>query len=248
MDKTGDRESQRNRRFAIDHSRLVIATLCSALVIATRAYAQFEGIVESKNGTTDEMGRPREFVMTMWIKKDMVKIETKGAEVPSSTMIYRTDQRKIWMLNTEDKSYFEISQDEKPEPLIASGAATAKYSIKKTRKSKTIAGYLCEQFIMKRNHEETQLWGTKKLNHLVSAISKALGQENTTVAEGPTQEMMKIGVYPMLSLTKVDGKLIESQEVTKVETKLLDTTLFSLPAGYKKQRSVDMMQGMQQKK
>jgi len=240
------RTPREDLKLAVDHFRLVIETLCIAFLIATRAHAQqFEGIVESKNVTTDEMGRPQEFVMTMWIKKDMVRIETKGGAMPGSTMIYRTDLRKIWMLNTEDKSYFEISQEEKAQEVVGTGGTTAKYSIRKTGKTKTIAGYPCEQFIIKRNSEETQLWGTKKLAHLVSAISKALGQEQTTVAEGPTNEMMKIGVYPMLSMTKVDGNVIESQEITKVETKSLDANLFSLPASYKKQKIVDMMQGVQ---
>lgn len=248
MNTSGERTAQVNLKFAIDNSRFVVATLCIAFVMATRTYAQFEGIVESKNITTDEMGRPQEFVMTMWIKKDMVKIETSGTTTPGSTMIYRTDLRKIWMLNAEDKSYFEISQDEKAQEVFSAGGTTEKYSIKKTRKTKAIAGYPCEQFIIKRNTEETQVWGTKKLAHLVRAISRALGQEHTMVAEGATHEMMKLGIYPMLSSTKVDGHLIESQEVTRVETKGLDASLFSLPEGYKKQKSVDMMQGMQEQK
>jgi hypothetical protein len=217
-----------------------------AFVITTQAFSQFEGIVESKNITTDEMGRPQEFVMTMWIKKDMARIETKGGLLLGSTMIYRTDLRKIWMLNTEERSYFEISQDEKTEEIFGEGRT--KYVVKKTGKVKTIAGYRCEQFIIRRNSEETQVWGTKKLGHLVSTISKALGQEHTALAEGATSEMMRMGVYPMLSQTKLDGNVIESQEVTKVEPTVLDAGLFSLPAGYKKQKSVDMMQGVQEQK
>lgn len=233
---------------AHEHSfRLRAIIFFFAFSIACQAHAQFEGIVETKNVTTDEMGKRQEFIMTMWIKKDMVRIETRGGTVPSSTMIYRTDLKKIYMVNDEDKTYFEISQDEKAEEIYGVGGTSARYSVKKTGKKKVIAGYPCEQFIIKRNNEVTELWGTKKLGQLVRAISKAMGQEHTSVAEGATNEVMKLGIYPMLSVTNLDGNLIESQEVTRIEKKSLDATLFNLPAGYKKQKSVEMMEGMQGK-
>jgi len=239
---------RRHWESAVDNSRQVVATLCMAFLIASRATAQFEGIVVSKNITTDEMGKPQEFIMTMWIKKDMVKIETSGGTLPSSTMVYRSDFRKIWMLNPEEKTYFEISRDDAAEEVHGGGGTKARFTTKKTGKSKSIAGYPCEQFIIRRGSEETELWGTRKLTHLVTAISKAFGQEHTSVAEGATNEVMKMGIYPMYSSTKVDGFLIESQEVTQVETKMLDSSLFALPADYKKQKTVDMMQGPQDEK
>ncbi len=224
--------------------RLVTLTLCLVFVMAARSLAQFEGIVETKNITTDEMGKPREFMMTMWVKKDMVRIETKGGV--GSTMIYRTDLKKIYMVNEDDKTFFEISQDEKPQEIYGTGGTSTKYSVKKTGKTKVVAGYPCGQFIIKRNNEVTDLWGTKKLGQLVRAISTALGQEHTDLAEGATNEVMKMGIYPMLSTTTIDGSLIESQEVTRVESKSLDISLFNLPDGYKKQKSVDVMEGMQE--
>lgn len=230
-----------------NRSRFTTAGFIVALLIAGRGYAQFEGIVETKNITTDEMGKVQEFVMTMWIKRDMVRIETKGGTLPGSTMIYRTDQKKIYMVNDEDKTFFEISQDEKAQEIFGVGGTSEKYSVKKTGKKKAIAGYSCDQFIIKRNNEVTELWGTKKLGQLVRAISKAMGQEHTNVAEGATNEVMKMGIYPMLSATKLDDNLIESQEVTRVETKSLDVALFNLPPGYKKQKSVEMMDDLQGK-
>lgn len=216
-----------------------------SVFLVSQSLSQFEGIVESKNITADEMGKPQEFVMTMYIKKDMVRIETRGATMPSSTMLYRTDLKKIYMLNHEEKTYFEIAQDEKAEELYGAGGTSGQYTVKKTGKSRTIAGYPCDQFILKRANEETELWGTKKLGHLVKSISQALGQEHMNVAEGAINEVMKMGIYPMLSTTKIDGHLIESQEITRVEAKRLDMKPFELPSGYKKQKTFDMMQGME---
>ncbi|MBX2989853.1 MAG: DUF4412 domain-containing protein [Bacteroidetes bacterium] len=227
------------QHFPIHHkAKMLVGAVFAAFVIAARANAQFEGVVESKNTSTNEFGQPHEFVMTMWIKKDMVKIETRS-ETFGSTMIYRTDKRRIWMLNADDKSYFEISQDEKPQEMIAPGGTTAKYSIKRTGKTKTIAGYKSEQFIIKRETEQTELWGTKSLSQLVTTLSKALGQEHAEATEGATAEVMKMGIYPLASATKIDGVLAESQEVTRIEQKKLDPLIFELPAGYKKQKSVE---------
>ena len=191
------------------------------------------------------MGKPQEYVMTMWIKKDMMRIETKGDASAGSTMLYRSDIRKIYMVNREEKTYFEISQDEKPEELYGAGGSAAKFTTRKTGKMKTIAGYPCEQFIIKRGNEATELWGTKKLSHLVKAMSKALGQEQAAVTEGAANELMKKGVYPLLSTTTLDGVIIESQEVTNIEMKLLDNALFNLPDDFKRQKTVEMMQGVQ---
>lgn len=238
----------RYEQFRKSLSKLGLGTISLAFISLTQAYAQFEGIVQSKNVTTDELGRQQSFIMTMWIKKDMVRIETKGAAAPTSTMLYRTDMKKIFMLNDEEKTYFEISQDEKAQEVFASGGTTAKYSVKKTGKKKKIASYLCDEYLIGRETEETQIWGTKKLAHLVTAISKALGQEHASIAEGATHEVMKMGIYPMASSTKLDGNVIESQEVTLVEAKPLDVSLFTLPASYKKQKAFDMMQGVQEEK
>ncbi len=225
--------------------RRTTAIIVAALVVAARTNAQFEGIIESKNVTTDQMGKPQKYVMTMWIKKDMVRIETSGLPDPGSTMIYRTDQKRIYMINPDEKSYFEISQEEKPQELYTQGGSGAKYSVRRTGKTKSIAGYPCEQFIIKREDESTELWGTKKLPHVVATLSKALGQDHVEAADGAVNEVMKMGIYPMFSATKVEGILIEQQEVTKVDARQLDLSIFSIPAGYTKQKSIEIMNGMQ---
>lgn len=232
-------------RSAASTLRRSTAVMMATLVVAARTQGQFEGIIESTNVTTDQMGTPQQFVMTMWIKKDMVRIETSGLPSPGSIMIYRTDQKRIYMINPDEKSYFEISQEEKPQELYAQGSGGGKYSVKRTGKTKNIAGYPCEQFLIKRGEESTELWGTKRLPHVVTTLSQALGQGQAQAADGAVNEVMKLGIFPMLSATKIGGILIERQEVTKVEARSLDLSIFSIPSGYTKQKSIDLMNGMQ---
>jgi hypothetical protein len=179
--------------------------------------------------------------MTMWIKNGMARIETRGGSGPNSIMIYRTDLKKIWILNEDEKTFFEIAQSEYNQAGQGSTQNTEKYTVTRTNNRKTIAGYECEQFIIKRDNEETELWGTKRLSHLVGTLSKALGNEQLNSGAGAVAELMRRGIYPLRSATKVDGQLIESQEVTRIEAKTLDSTLFVLPTDFKKQKPPELM-------
>src|SRR5512142_1154309 len=86
-----------------------LALLACGLTAVSLSFAQFEGIVESKNLTTDETGAFRQFTLTMWIKKDRIRVQTSAfGSTPASTMIYRGDRLVTWMLNDDDQTYFEI--------------------------------------------------------------------------------------------------------------------------------------------
>ena len=211
--------------------------------IAAVAIAQFEGIVESKNLTTDETGDPKEFIMTMLIKKDMVKIHTTAmGATPAFTMIYRNDKQLVWMLNDDDKTFFEIPRESGVERVQPPSGGEDKSVPKptKTGKSKKILGYSCSQFVFKRPGEETNIWATKDLGNLFNAISKALGEEPGESPYDWTSELTKMGYFPLISSTKIDGAVVESQEVTKIEKKMLSEELFALPSGYQR-RGVDEM-------
>jgi hypothetical protein len=206
--------------------------------------AQFEGIVKSKNSTIDETGRRQEYVMTMLIKTDMVRIQTiSSGTMPSSTIIYRSDKHTVWVLNDNDKTYFEIPQSQETERHQSGGGGVdSKYSVRKSGKTKQILGYLCDQLLISGSTEKTEIWGTKKLGALFSAISKALGDEKSEPGTGWTDEIMKMGYFPLVSATKIENQLVESQEVTTLQHKKLSTETFDLPAGYRKQAIGEMLE------
>lgn len=205
----------------------------------------FEGIIESINTTTDERGKPQRFTMTMHIKRDMVRIQNSPiGSSPGSTMIYRGDIKVVWMLNEEDKSYFEIHQDEQPEQIYSpSGANASQPVVRRTGKKKQVLGYACDQVVVSIDNLKTEIWATKSLGHVYSTISKVLGGENTAPGEGWENKIMKMGYYPLIASTTSEGKVLESQEVTKIEKKSLPQGIFELPAGFKKQSTGGMMDG-----
>lgn len=221
-----------------------ILLLYSLLLCSSGALAQFEGIVESRNISTDEMGNPQEFLMTMWVKDGLVRIHTVGDGVPSTTMIYRNDRQVIWMLNDEEKIYFEINQKEEPQEIRPPHSTLEdRHTVKRTGNARKILGYNCEQLLITRGTERTELWGTKHLAKLSASLEKALG-EDAKAGESWTDEIRKMGLYPLKSSTKIDGNLVESQEVTKIEERKLEDDLFLVPPEYSKQTFEEMLDGM----
>ena len=196
---------------------------------------QFEGVIETKNSTIDERGMPQQFTMSMFVKHDMVRIQNSAVgSSPPSTMIYRGDMKTVWMLDEEGKTYFEIRQDEQPQEVYPPETSGSKPPVmKKTGKTKRVLGYLCEQIRITDDDQLTEIWATKSLGDLFRTISQVLGSEGT--GQEWENKIMKMGYYPLIASTSVGGKVMESQEVTKVEKKQLSSDLFQLPEGYTKQ-------------
>ncbi len=218
----------------------MIRALLLTLLSCGTLRAQFEGVIESSNMTTDETGAEQHYVMTMWIKGTMAKItNTATSSTPAGTMIYRSDLRVIRILNDENKTYFEVPQGKSKEE--ESGEKTDPATVRKTGKSRKILGYRCEQFLIAQGESETEIWGTKDLRGLSSSLARALGEESAGQGAAWNDELTKLGVYPLLANTKIDGKVVESQEVVKIEKQSLPEDLFSLPAGYKKQSVGDIL-------
>jgi len=202
--------------------------------------AQFEGVIESRNTTTDETGTEQQYVMTMWIRGTMAKItNTATGTTPATTMIYRSDLRVIRMLNDDNRTYFEIPQEKTRDNGAEEAAGSA--TVKKTGKTKKVLGYRCEQFLLKDGEVETEIWGTKDLKGLSSSLARALGEERSGQGAAWNDELTKLGIFPLIANTRLEGKIVESQEVVRIEKRSLSDDLFSLPAGYKKQSVGDIL-------
>ena len=203
-------------------------------------HAQFEGVIESSNMTTDETGAEQRCVMTMWIKGSMARITNSAtANTPASTMIYRSDLRLIRILNEENKTYFEVPQGKSKDENSADAGEPA--AVKKTGKTKKILGYKCERFLIVQGDMETEIWGTKELKGLSASLAKALGEESAGQGAAWNDELTKLGIFPLVANTRIEGKIVESQEVMRIDKRSLPEDLFSLPAGYKKQSVGDIL-------
>ena len=217
--------------------------LCSlaagSLLWQPEVRAQFEGIVESKNLTVDETDRVQEYVMTICIGSGMMRVHNSAiGTTPPSTMIYRNDKGVFWVLNEQDKTYIEVLQnpEEEKAPAAPVDGKEKKPVLKKSGRKKKILGYLCEQYMVRRPGESTEIWGTKALPGLVRAMATVTGGPQAEAGESWSDELTKMGVYPLAARTKVEGKTVESQEVTRIERRALSKDLFELPQGYTREQ------------
>ncbi|HEX7574664.1 MAG TPA: DUF4412 domain-containing protein [Bacteroidota bacterium] len=198
-------------------------------------------MIESRNTTTDALGAEQQYVMTMWIKGAMAKITTSATSTtPASTMIYRSDLRVIRMLDDDNKTYFEVPQGKMKEDATAEGGGNPA-PVKKTGKTKKILGYRCEQFLINQGEAETEIWGTKDLRGLSASLARALGEERAGQGTAWNDEITKLGIFPLLANTRIEGKVVDSQEVLKIEKRSLGEDIFSLPGGYRKQSVGDIL-------
>lgn len=222
---------------------VVIGLLC--FYCSCVASAQFEGVIETRNVTTDETGSKIQYQMTMWVKKDMVKVKTSSLDgAPANTLIYRNDKNVIWMFADGEKSYVEIDQNEQPVEQYAS-VPEEKYKIRRTGKRKKILAYPCEEIVLTRESEKTTIWATDKLKSLNEALAKAFGGESGQGPQAWDDELSKLGLYPLNAKVLVENRLAESQEVTAITKKKLAAELFEVPPGYQKQDMGKMLEGME---
>ncbi|MBP2673074.1 MAG: hypothetical protein H6Q85_3140 [candidate division NC10 bacterium] len=225
-----------NQRVTRTHLLLSAAFL---LLVAAPSPAQFEGIIETSNVSTDEYGRAVTFAMTMWVSPSGVRIGIPATgENPGVTIIGRTDRAVRWVLNDADKTYFELPVEPPPEdegpPAVAPG-------FERTGKKKKILGYNTEQLLLKNGSVKTEIWATGELRPLVETLDKALGPGGVE-GEGPwSNELTRLGLFPLRALTR-DGKdVLESSDVTKIQRVHVAPAMLELPAGYRRQGVRDVI-------
>jgi hypothetical protein len=222
-----------------------IVSIIILLLIAASASSQFEGVVESTSLTTDETGTMVRYPMTMLVKGEMVKIviPAVGQNQPT-TMIYRRDRGMMWVLNDETKTYFEIvlsdegANRESPDDQAAGEGPQPQ----RTGKSRTILGYACDQVLVKTGEVETEFWGTKQLGELARTISHVFGDGSADEGSPWGDEITKMGYFPLVAKTRLQGKVLESMEVTRIARKSLPGDMFDIPSGYRKEGAKDLLE------
>lgn len=213
----------------------VLIVLCLIVCLRASAPAQFEGIFETRNLTTNAEGQPEEFTMTMWIKPDRIRISSgSDSGAPGITMIYRADRRLVWMLNGEVRTYAEIPQEEWSQPPEPPDPGM-RFRVRKTGKTAKILGFACSQVVITRGDERTELWGSRRLRPLQQTLADVLGDEPTSGQGEWAREVDRLGLFPLKSSTTLGGRVVEAQEVVRIEETRLDTGIFEIPAGYRKE-------------
>ena len=238
----------------------VIFLLSMLSLLSGISFAQFEGAIDMKVSMI-ENGKSHDAIYTMLVKNNLMatSIKSDSSEGGHGKFIFRGDKQALWVVDEAEKSYLEISlKDENKsntkKVLVITKPQKAKQKIKNTGKKETILGYTCDELVIEDNDEVTHIWGTSKLGNVYHEMLKSFGevggQEAAKGKKGWEDELVDMKLFPLKIISMKDGKVEQTQEVTRIEKKTIPASTFEVPKDYKKQ-SIDfdmekMMKEMQE--
>jgi hypothetical protein len=225
-------------RLRVTRAQSLLAAAVLTLTVP-QSPAQFEGVVETKNVSTDEYGRAISFTMTMWIAPAGVRIGIPATgENPGVTIIGRTDRPVRWVLNDLEKTYFELPleqpRDDDARPVESAG-------FQRTGKKKKILGFNAEQLLLTSGTMRTEIWATGDLKALVETLEMALGDRGVESGGAWGTELTRAGLFPLRALTKDGASVLESSDVTRIRRERVDLRMLELPPDYRRQGVQDVI-------
>lgn len=156
-------------------------------------------------------------------EKMVTKVKGKNtrSEMGTTVFIYRGDQDKTWSLDTEAKTYSEISSTPAEQDDL-------KLTVKKTTETATINGYKCTKYLlnMEGSAMSTQwLWITTDIKDINPSLLKRGGNENLFFKDVD-------GIPVKIEVNTPQGKI--TSEMTELKRIKLPDSDFQIPAGYSK--------------
>ena len=240
------------------HSRAHFIGLCLALLLAGSAFSQ--GLYWESTTTGGPLGDKGNVSQNFAMPK-MFKVVN-----PTMVMILRMDQEKIYNVDPAKKTYSEMTfaemeayakkagdkmaafrekiknlppdQRKQMEGMAGlMGGAEAPVEVSATGEKKTIAGFACTRYLMKRGDKEMMtLWVTKDVTGFDNLRKDLMEFGKRTAAltnmSGLSEAYQKIDGFPMETEMDMMGKM--TMVVTKVEKRSTPAGEFSVPAGYTK--------------
>ena len=205
-------------------ARLPLLSLAAVAVVAGAARAQtFEGSV------TMHLNSARGGSDMLWsMKGDRGRMDMNGGGNPIY-MIRQGD--KMTIVIPAQRMYIEQAIPEGMKNPAARGGRGTPTDVQFTGKKETIAGYECEHVIVTSNDGQYDSCIAKGLGTFMmpsNPMSRGGGDDSPATAA-----LRKLGgdVFP-LKVQKVGGPV--DLEVTKIEKKSLDDSMFSPPSDYRK--------------
>lgn len=206
----------------------------SAGLFSFAAAQSFEGVIEMQVKSPNlETPMP----MKYFVKGDFIRMETQSPR-GEMAIIMDSKNKKTIMLMPQMQSYMERTIDAPTQ------GDAKKSEITKTGKTEKILGYDCEQFIMKGEKGETEMWAAKGLGTFTRLGMGGPGGPGGRrggmggggqMAAAWEEEFRTKGYFPMRVVSLgADGKEESRLEVKKIEKKELDAALFKVPEGWQK--------------
>lgn len=213
--------------------RFYSTLLCSSVIallftsINLQAQSQFEGKVTMKFTENN-----RSHTMDYFMKGNKIRMEMKE-QGQAINIIFDRKEDKMIMLMPNQQMYMEYPYKNFMKEHKKDKMDGEKEVFKKTGEMKTINGYNCEKWIFNEDDgSQSVAWMTKELGSFTFFDNPMSGNSDKPEWQ---QEIEAAGYFPMLVINKdKNGNEQGTMEVTKIEKKNLDNSMFEPPADYKK--------------
>jgi hypothetical protein len=207
-------------RFSFGPFTAILAILVVGSLVPLKAQT-FEGVVQFN--LTSAQG---EIPMTYMMKGENVRMEFEGRPGMKGVMLLDGKENKAYMLISQMNAYMELPTGQTQEGI------KTKPEITKTGKTQKILGFDCEQLIIKDGARVTEAWVTKAIGKFQKFGMGGRAQQGNP--ESWQDNLAGSGMFPVRVVTKEGDTETSKMEVTKVEKKSLEASLFKIPEGYQK--------------
>ncbi|MFN0109191.1 MAG: DUF4412 domain-containing protein [Blastocatellia bacterium] len=215
--------------------------------------AAFEGLITSKMTTSSQA-----MEIKYAVKGSRSRIETQLAAGGTQLGIVLIDfaSGSQTMLMPQMKTYMTTNWNEVVEKMASEAEKTASgnyFNATPTGKTETVAGHTCTHWIL-GDKQDTDACLAKGLGYFGGGGSNDVFDKLRNIAVGDktkaalqaNPEFMKFvegGVFPLKLAVIENGQPRTIMEVTKVERKSLDDSVFAIPADFKKMEIPGMPMG-----
>ncbi len=169
--------------------------------------------------------------MVYYYKGENLRIEF----VSDKKLVFIYTDEEMTMMMPDQKMYMKM-----PKQLMENSMLPAQQYGKKAKKEyedkiiktgeyKTILGKKCEKWIIKDGNEESEMWITEDVGDFKS-MNNPMQRSN---AGGWQSSIEDQGYFPMLVITKNNGKEEGRFEVVELKEMNLENSMFEVPSGFK---------------
>ncbi|HKV40187.1 MAG TPA: DUF4412 domain-containing protein [Blastocatellia bacterium] len=215
---------------------------------------EFEGAVTMKMGIHNDGSPNAPVEMTYYIKGNHYRIDTPAGPAGGASVIMDLQNGKMTSLMPAQKMYMTMDMKGMREQMGQAGEKAKLPKITYIGKKETIAGYSCEHYLMEGSmtdpagsKQEMDMCVTKGLGYFGmgggsggNSIFDQVFSPKLRAEAASDPEWSKFiagGMFPLRVSTVENGETKTALEVTKVDRKTLDDSLFTVPAGYKELRA-----------
>jgi len=205
------------------HQLLRFSSSVAVLLVPVVAHAQskFEGSITmaltARQGTTE---------ITYLVRGDQLRLDMPATGGMTGYIVRDAGKNMTTMVMPSQRMYMDLGALQAMVPEAAT-RTTKSPDIKPTGKKETIAGVECEHVIVTADDGQYDVCGAKGLGAFAS-MSSPMSRGNSGP---PGLDRLGKDFFP-LKVQKVGGEV--AMQVTKIEKKSLDASMFAVPEGYQK--------------